>query len=166
MSGKFDQYRQELDSDAVRQAMRALCRLLLAEPDEAVTALRPRLREALGANTGLAAAIVPELAVLMDVVPDLTPPDPMTVERRLVRVGLDVLRVVASPERPLVLVLDDLQWAGATQVGFVDAVLTDPQMRGLLLVGAYRENEIGEAHPLTAMVSRWALHGPAPAKKM
>jgi signal transduction histidine kinase len=164
VSGKFDQYRRELNSDAVRQSLRALCRLLLAEPEEAVAALRQRLHAALGANTGLAAAIVPELAVLMDEMPDTTPPDPMTVERRLVRVGLDVLRVVASPERPLVLVLDDLQWAGATQIGFVDAVLTDAQMRGLLLVGAYRETEIDEAHPLTTVLSRWALHGPGPER--
>jgi signal transduction histidine kinase len=164
VSGKFDQYRRNLDSDAVRQAMRALCRLLLAEPEEAVAALRRRLHAALGANAGLAAATVPELAVLMDVAPDLTPPDPMTIERRLVRVGLDVLRVVASPERPVVLVLDDLQWAGTAQAGFIDAVLTDPQMRGLLLVGAYRDAEIDGAHPLTATVARWAGRDPAPER--
>ncbi|BCY13159.1 AAA family ATPase [Actinoplanes sp. L3-i22] len=164
VTGKCDQYRRELNSDAVRQALRALCRLLLAEPEEAVAALRKRLHDALGVNTGLAAAIVPEFAVLMDVMPDLTPPDPMTVERRLVRVGLDVLRVVASPEQPLVLVLDDLQWAGATQIGLVDAVLTDAQMRGLLLVGAYRETEIDGAHPLTALLSRWAPDGPGPER--
>ncbi|MEU4155350.1 AAA family ATPase [Actinoplanes sp. NPDC026670] len=149
VSGKFDQYRRDIDADAGRQALRAMCRLLLAEPEEAIATLRQRLHATLGANVGLAAAIAPELAVLMDVTPEVTPPDPMTVERRLVRIGLDVLRVVASPERPVVLVLDDLQWAGAAQVGFIDAVLTDPQIRGLLLVGAYRDTEIHGAHPLS-----------------
>ncbi|BEL04721.1 AAA family ATPase [Actinoplanes sichuanensis] len=164
VSGKCDQYRRNPDSDAVRQAMRALCRLLLAEPEEAVAALVRRLHATLDTNVGLAAAAVPELAPLMDVAPDQTAPDPRTVERRLVRVGLDVLRVVASPERPVVLVLDDLQWAGAAQVGFIDAVLTDPEIRGLLLVGAYRDAEIDNSHPLAAASSQWAGREPAPER--
>ena len=164
VSGKFDQYRRDLDSDAVRQAMRALSRLLLAEPESQVAALRVRLRAALGANAGLVAAMVPELAAVLGVAPDPAPPDPMTAERRLVQAGLDVLRVVALLDRPVVLVLDDLQWAGSAPIGFIDAVLTDPQISGLLLVGAYRDAEIDEGHPLTATLTRWAQQDSAPER--
>ena len=164
VSGKFDQYRRDLDSDGTRQAMRALCRLLLAEPEQDVAALRIRLRALLGANAGLVVTVVPELATLIDVAPDAAAPDPMTTERRLIQAGLDILRAVVSPDRPVVLVLDDLQWAGSAQISFIDAVLTDPELSGLLLVGAYRDAEIDEAHSLTATLSRWAQLDPAPAR--
>ena len=66
-----------------------------------------------------------------------------------------MLRAVASRKRPLVLFLDDLQWAGRTPLGFVDLVLSEEPVDGLLLVGAYREDDVDAAHPLAAPLSRW-----------
>jgi signal transduction histidine kinase len=65
-----------------------------------------------------------------------------------------VLRAVASRKRPLVLFVDDLQWAGRTPLGFVDLVLKEELVEGLLLVGAYREDDVDAAHPLMAPLSR------------
>ena len=66
-----------------------------------------------------------------------------------------MLRAVASRKRPVVLFLDDLQWAGRTPLGFVDLVLSEEPVDGLLLVGAYREGDVDAAHPLMAPLSRW-----------
>ena len=66
-----------------------------------------------------------------------------------------VLRAVASRKRPLVVFLDDLQWAGRTPLGFVDLVLSEEPVEGLLLVGAFRDGDIDAAHPLAASLSRW-----------
>src|SRR5208282_2467920 len=66
-----------------------------------------------------------------------------------------VLRAVASRKRPLVVFIDDLQWAGRTALGFVDLVLSEEPVEGLLLVGAYREGDVDAAHPLAAPLSRW-----------
>ena len=66
-----------------------------------------------------------------------------------------MLRAVASRERPVVMFVDDLQWAGRTPLGFVDLVLSEEPVEGLLLVGAYREGDVDAAHPLAALVSRW-----------
>ena len=66
-----------------------------------------------------------------------------------------MLRAVASRKRPVVVFVDDLQWAGRTPLGFVDLVLSEEPVEGLLLVGAYREDEVDAAHPLAAMLSRW-----------
>ena len=65
------------------------------------------------------------------------------------------LRAVASRKRPVVVFLDDLQWAGGTPLGFVDLVLSEEPVDGLLLVGAYREGDVDAAHPLAAPLSRW-----------
>jgi PAS domain S-box-containing protein len=163
VAGKFDQYRQDLETDGVAQALRGLGRLLLAEPEGSLQTLRPRLRDAVGPNAGLIALLSHEFAQLLDATPETVAGDPLEVGARTFRAALDLLRVVASPARPLVMVVDDLQWAGSTPIGFLDAVLTDDSLRGLLLVGAYRDTEVDAAHPLTAMISRWERLGVAPA---
>jgi predicted ATPase len=70
VAGKFDQYRRDLEFDAVQQAFQALCRLLLAEPDEELAEVRGRILQALGPNAGLMTAVSPEAAALLGVPPD------------------------------------------------------------------------------------------------
>jgi len=153
VAGKFDEYRRDLEFDAVHQAFRALGRLLLAEPEDDLAEVRKRILEAVGLNAGLLTAVSPEFAALLAVPPD--PGDPLTARVRVQRVAVDVLRVVASSERPVVVFVDDLQWAGRTPLGVVDIMLGEEPVEGLLLVGAYREDDVGAAHPLSAPLSRW-----------
>ena len=153
VAGKFDQYRRDLEFDAGYQAFRALGRLLLAEPEDELAQLRERIVAAVGPNAGLLTAVVPEFAVLLGTPPDAG--DPLTAQARVQRATKAALRAVASRKRPVVLFLDDLQWAGRTPLGFVDLVLSEEPVEGLLLVGAYREGDVDAAHPLAAPLSRW-----------
>jgi predicted ATPase/signal transduction histidine kinase len=153
VAGKFDQYRRNPEFDAVGQALGALGRLLLAEPDDELAEVRARVLAAVGANGGLVAAVMPEFAALLGVPPD--PGDPLTARVRAQRAAAQVLRAVASPKRPVVVVIDDLQWAGRTPLGFVDLMLSEEPTCGLLLVGVYREGDMEAAHPLAAGLSRW-----------
>jgi hypothetical protein len=154
VAGKFDQYRRDREFDAVHQATRALGRLLLAEPEDDLAEVRERILEAVGANAGLLTATVPEFGALLGVPPEAG--DPLTAQVRAQRAGTAVLRAVASRSRPVVFFVDDLQWAGRTALGFVDLVLTEEPVDGLLLVGAYRDGEVDAAHPLSALLSRWS----------
>jgi signal transduction histidine kinase len=151
VAGKFDQYRRDLEFDAFNQAFRALGRLLLAEPEDELAGLRERLVEALGPNAGLLAAAVPEFAVLLAVPTE--PGDPLTAQVRAQRTVVELLRSVASRKRPLVVFLDDLQWAGRTPLAGIDLVLSEEPIDGLLLMGAYRH--VDAAHPLAPLLSRW-----------
>jgi signal transduction histidine kinase len=153
VAGKFDQYRRDLEFDAVNQALRALGRLLLAEPDEELAQVRGQILDAVGPNAGLLTATVPEFAALLAVPPG--PGDALTAQVRAQRAAVAALRAVASPNRPLVIFIDDLQWAGRTALGVVDLVLSEEPVEGLLLVGAYREGDVNRAHPLAAPLSRW-----------
>ena len=160
VSGKFDRSRLDLDSDAVLRTMRGLLRLLLAEPEEELLPLRPQLQRALGANLTLALAMLPELALLLRVAAE--PLGDASVEvGRFHRIGVDVLRTLAA-SRPVVFVLDDLQWASATPLGFIDAIVSEAGIPGLLFVGTYRVAEVDSAHPLSAMLSRWERLDAAP----
>lgn len=153
VAGKFDQYRRDLEFDAVHQTFRALGRLLLAEPDDELTEVRERILRSVGPNAGLVTAVVPEFAALLAVPPN--PGDPLTAQVRGQRAAVQVLRAVASRKRPVVLFIDDLQWAGRTPLGFVDLAFSEEPVEGLLLVVAYRQDEVDAAHPLASMLARW-----------
>ncbi|WP_433286422.1 AAA family ATPase [Pseudonocardia sp. CA-142604] len=153
VAGKFDQYRRDLECSAGFQSFRALGRLLLAEPEDKLSVVRGRILAAVGANAGLLSAVLPEFAALLGVAPDAG--DPLTAQVRMQRAAVQVLRAVASRERPVVVFVDDMQWGGRTPLGFVDLVLSEEPVEGLLLVGAYREDEVDPAHPRAALLARW-----------
>ena len=154
--GKFDQYQREgATSGAVTQAARALGRLLLAQPWEAVTGLRKSIVDKLGRNAALMARLSPEFALLLGNQPDAPDIDPQQAEVHMQQATLELLGVIASPERPLVIVMDDLQWAGALSLRGIGRLITEPSMRGVLLVGAWRTEEVDAGHVLTPMLEQW-----------
>jgi hypothetical protein len=153
VAGKSDQYRRDIEFDAGYQAFRALGRLLLAEPEDELADLRERILRAVGANAGLLVAVVPEFAALLAVEPDAG--DPLTAQVRTQHASVAVARAVASRKRPVVVFLDDLQWAGRTPLGAVDLALSEEAVEGLFLVGAFRDGDVDAAHPLAVPLSGW-----------
>ncbi|MEV6349514.1 diguanylate cyclase [Actinoplanes sp. NPDC051851] len=153
LTGRSDPYRRDMGANAVGQAFGALGAQLLAESDQEMALLRVRLTEELGPDAGLAAAVIPPFATLLGVAPEPGEGDP-TAGIRIRRVGMAVLRSVASGARPVVFFLDDLQWAGPVVFGFLDAVLDESDLPGVLVLGAYRERDVDAAHPLTGLLHR------------
>lgn len=154
VAGKADQYQGGTGRNLLGQALGALARLLLAEPQRELDRLRARAPEALGSEGGLIAGVVPDFGRLLGIDPEEPPEDPST-QIRLGHAVRDLLRLIASPGRPLVILLDDLQWAGQSVLGILDGLLDDDGPAGLLLLGAYRDRAVDAAHPLTPMVQRW-----------
>jgi PAS domain S-box-containing protein len=155
VAAKFDQYRKETFG-ALHEAMSALGRLLLAEPEDRLAEYRERLLQGLGINAGFSPALPPEFMLLLGEHPPVDVTDPRLAEARTVQATLDLLRSVASAEHPVVMVLDDLQWAPAMVLHLLDAVVTSiDKTPGLLLVGAYRANELDTAHSLASSMARW-----------
>jgi predicted ATPase/predicted Ser/Thr protein kinase len=161
VSGKFDQYRQERAAGAVSQALRSLGRLLLAEDDDELERYRGRIGERVGINAGLVAAFLPEFGILLGVEAEVFTGDPLEAQVRLFHASLELLRAVARPEHPLVLVIDDLQWAHQPALTFIDTLLAEGGIPGLLLVGTFRGEEIDPAHPLHPLLASWETAAPA-----
>ncbi len=155
VTGKFDQYRQDPSADAVAGAYRALARLLLGESEADLARLRAALTPVLGDNAGLLAGLIPEIGPLLQVEPEEPQGAQSEVLGRLFQALLALTRSVVSPARPLVMVVDDLHWAAATPIAFLEGLLADEGMPGLLIIGAYREEEVDAAHPLSAVLARW-----------
>jgi hypothetical protein len=156
VSGKSDQYRRDLATDAVSQALRAVGRLLLTEPEADLLRHRARLRAAVGANADLIASIQPEIALVLGVPGEPAAAAGANARDRVIRATLDLLRAVASPRHPVVVVLDDLQWASETSTNLLDAIIHEEGQAGLLVVGAYRAEEVDPSHPIAVLLPRWA----------
>ena len=147
-AGKFDQYKRDIPYATLSQAFQSLTRQLLGKSEVELERWRARLLEALGANGQLMVNLIPELAHVIGEQPpilELAPPD---AQRRFNLVFGRFLDVFARPEHPLALFLDDLQWLDTATLELLERLVTDPEARSLLLIGAYRDNEVTDKHPL------------------
>ena len=147
-SGKFDQYKRDIPYATLAQAFRSLIRPLLGKSEEDLAPWRGALGEALGPNAGLIVDLVPEVKLIIGEpapVPELPPQD---AQRRFQLVFRQFIGVFARPEHPLALFLDDLQWLDVATLELLQDLLSRSDLRNLLLVGAYRDNEVTAAHPL------------------
>src|SRR3984885_7372250 len=148
-SGKFDQYKRDIPYTTLAQAFQSLVRALLSKSNAEVGPWKNALLEALGPNGRLMVNLIPELALIIGdpaPVPDLPPQD---AQNRFQLVFRRFLSVFARAEHPFALFIDDLQWLDAATLDLIEHLVTHPDVRHLLLVGAYRNNEVGPSHPLT-----------------
>ena len=147
-SGKFDQYKRDIPYATLAQAFQGLIRPLLGLSETALDGWREALREALGPSAKLMTDLVPELKLITGEPPPVPELPPQQAQSRFQLVFRRFLGVFARPEHPLALFLDDLQWLDPATLDLVEAVLTQGQVRHLLLIGAYRDNEVMAGHPL------------------
>jgi serine/threonine protein kinase len=147
-SGKFDQYKRDIPYATLGQAFQSLVRSLLSQSEAELGRWRDALREALGPNGQLIVNVVPELEFVIGKQPPVTELPPQDAQNLFQLMFRRFLGVFARKEHPLALFLDDLQWLDAATLDLIEHLVTHPEVRHLLLVGAYRDNEVGPAHPL------------------
>jgi PAS domain S-box-containing protein len=147
-SGKFDQYKRDIPYATLAQAFQSLIRPLLGKSEAELTPWRDALREALGPNAGLIVDLVPEVRLIVGEPPPVAELPPQDAQRRFQLVFRQFIGVFARPEHPLALFLDDLQWLDAASLDLVEDLLNRSDLRNLLLIGAFRDNEVTAAHPL------------------
>jgi predicted ATPase/signal transduction histidine kinase/tRNA A-37 threonylcarbamoyl transferase component Bud32 len=147
-SGKFDQYKRDIPYATLAQAFQTLIRQILVKSEAEVEQWRGSLREAVGPNGQLIVSLIPELEFIIGKQPSVPDLPPQDAQNRFRLVFQRFLGVFARPEHPLALFLDDLQWLDAATLGLVKHLITDPDVRHLMLVGAYRDNEVSSSHPL------------------
>jgi predicted ATPase len=147
-TGKFDQYKRDIPYATLAQAFQTLVRQTLVKSEAEVGAWRLALLEAVGPNGQIIINLIPELEFIIGnqpPVPDLPPQD---AKNRFYMVFRRFLGAFARPEHPLALFLDDLQWLDAVTLELIERLITDPDVKHLLLIGAYRDNETSSSHPL------------------
>jgi len=147
-SGKFDQYKRDIPYTTLAQAFQSLVRDLLGKSDAELSGWRDALAEALGPNGPLMTDLVPELTLIIGDQPPVPELAPQDARSRFQAVFRRFIGVFAGREHPLALFLDDLQWLDAATLDLLEDLLTPPGVPYLMLIGAYRDNEVTAAHPL------------------
>src|SRR5262249_44525945 len=130
------------------QAFQSLTRPLLGKGEADLAPWRDALREALGPNAGLIVDLVPEVKLIIGEPPPVPELASQDAQRRFQLSFRQFIGVFARPEHPLAVFLDDLQWLDAATLDLLEDLLSRSELRNLLLIGAYRDNEVTPAHPL------------------
>ncbi|MES2355490.1 MAG: EAL domain-containing protein [Pseudomonadota bacterium] len=153
VSGKFDQYKPPIPYTTISQAFRELAQQILCENETRIAEWRQQLLKALGNNGQLIIGLIPQIELIIGPRVSVPALPPLEAQHRFQRVFRQFLSVVANHEHPLVLFLDDLQWADMATLGLIEHVLTYPDTRYLMLVGSYRDQELSAAHPLIKVLA-------------
>lgn len=159
-AGKFEQHKSDIPYSTIAQALSSLVAVVLAQEPRCLADWRLRLQDALGENGRIVVQLVPGLEHVIGPQPPLKDVPPAEGSLRFQRTVLALLAVFASARTPLVLFIDDLQWLDAATLDLLSALVDNPDFCHVLVVGAYRSNEVGPQHPMAAMLARLRVGGP------
>jgi predicted ATPase/signal transduction histidine kinase len=146
--GKFDQYKRDIPYSTLVQAFQSLVRPLLGKSDAELAIWRSAFLEALDPNARLMTDLIPELKLIIGDQPPILELEPQQAQSRFQLMFHRFIGVFARPEHPLALFLDDLQWLDAATIDLLEVLLTRSDVQHLMLIGAYRDNEVNSGHPL------------------
>src|SRR6266404_5375055 len=151
-SGTFDQYKRDVPYATLAHAFRSLVRPILGQSEAELGRWQDAIQQAVGPNGQLIVDLIPELELVIGKQPPVPEVPPQDVQNRFQMVFRRFINVFAREEHPLVLFLNDLQWVDAATLDLLAYLVTEPEVRNLLLVGAYSDNEVRQSHPLMRML--------------
>lgn len=147
ISGKFDQFKRDIPFAPLIEAFRSLTKQLLTESQEALAIWKQQLNTALGNNGQVIIDVIPEIEQIIGQQPPVVELPPEEAQNRFNLTFKQFIRVLASAEHPLVLFLDDLQWADTASLKLIQILTVAPEIKYFLLIAAYRDNEVNPVHP-------------------
>ena len=148
IAGKFDQFKRTVPYAALIQAFAELIGQLLTENYQKVSIWKAKLSAALGREGRVIVEAIPEIELIVGSQPEIPKLGPSDSENRFNRVFQQFIHVFCQAEHPLVLFLDDLQWADSASLKLIQRLMTEGDRQYLLTIGAYRDNEVSPTHPL------------------
>jgi serine/threonine protein kinase len=152
IAGKFDQHKRDIPYSTFAQAFQSLVGQILSKSKEEVSHWREDIRQAIGPNGRLITNLIPELDLIIGQQSPVPPLPPQEMQHRFQAVFRRFLAVFARKEHPLTVFLDDLQWLDAATLTLIEHLVSHPDVKHLLIIGAYRDNELSTSHPLMLML--------------
>jgi predicted ATPase/signal transduction histidine kinase len=159
IAGKFDRYKRGVPYSTIVRAFHELVLEILAESDERIAAWRQRLLDALGTSAQLIIDVIPQVELVTGRQPPVAELPPAEAQNRFRTVFRRFIAVFARKQHPLTLFLDDLQWIDVASLELLTDLLMHPETRDLLVIGAYRSNEVGPSHPLMRALEKMRKEG-------
>ncbi|MEW6352502.1 MAG: AAA family ATPase, partial [Thermodesulfobacteriota bacterium] len=154
ISGKFDQYKRDLPYTTIVEAFQGLIQHILTESEERLAEWKLTLLEAVGMNAQVIIDVIPQVELIIGTQQPVPEVPPTEAENRFNMVFRQFLGAFTTREHPLVLFLDDLQWADSASLKLLEHIITSPDTSYLFLIGAYRDNEVDPSHHLMHALDR------------
>lgn len=148
-SGKFEQFGKNKPFQAILNCLDVLFKQILASPTEQINRWKEKFQSLLGTNAQIIIDLIPSLAHITGEQKPFENLAAKESEIRLHHLFLQLFRSFSNEEHPMVFFLDDLQWADAATLKFLGLLSLDSDLTHLLIIGAYRDNEVNENHPLS-----------------
>ncbi|MBD2435408.1 ATP-binding sensor histidine kinase [Nostoc sp. FACHB-110] len=148
IKGKFDQLNRNIPFLALVQAFRDLMTQLLTESDTQIETWKTKILATLGENGQVIIEVIPELERIIGKQPAVPELSGSAVQSRFNLLFQKFIQVFTTQEHPLVIFLDDLQWADTASLKLMQLLMSEASNTYLLVIGAYRDNEVSSAHPL------------------
>ena len=161
-TGKFDQYQHNTPYSALAQAFGEFCQYILTESEEALAQWKMRILSAIGNNGQLLIDIIPQLEIIIGSQPPIPQIGGIEAQNRFNLVFQNFFQAICKKKHPLILFIDDLQWADSASLNLLKTLITDTESHSFLIIGAYRENEVDETHPLMLTITEFKKTGITP----
>ncbi|MBW1863408.1 MAG: serine/threonine-protein kinase PknK, partial [Deltaproteobacteria bacterium] len=147
ISGEFDQLTRNVAYSAVIQAFQGLARQILSESEQRIQRWKKRLLTALGPNGQIIIDLIPEIELIIGKQPPVPEVGPSETRNRFNLFFKRFIQIFTHKDHPLILFLDNLQWADSASLNLIKNIATDFELNNLLIIGAYRDNEVHSGHP-------------------
>ncbi|MEM7724993.1 MAG: AAA family ATPase [Cyanobacteria bacterium P01_A01_bin.45] len=152
ISGKFDQFKRDIPYASLIQAFEFLVGQLLSESETQIQQWKEKIQTAVGNNGQVIVDIIPSVELIIGKQPEVSQLAPIESQNRLNRIFPEFIKIFCQKEHPLVIFLDDLQWVDSATLQLMQLLVTDTGIEHLLLIGAYRDNEVSPTHPLITTI--------------
>ncbi|MBD2439659.1 AAA family ATPase [Nostoc sp. FACHB-110] len=157
--GKFDQFQRNIPYASLIQAFQSLIQQLLTETNTQVEIWKQKLLSALNNHGQVIIDVIPEVEGIIGKQPSIPQLGSKEAQNRFHQVFQAFIQVFTQSDHPLVIFLDDLQWADSASLDFIQVLMTNSDTQYLLLIGAYRDNEVSNTHPLLKILEEIAQAG-------
>ncbi len=148
IKGKFEQFQQKRLFSGLIWAVRSLICQLQTESSQSLQNWRTQLLEAVGKNGQVIVDVIPELTKIIGEQPPVDRLNPCAAQNRFNITFSKFIQALATGEQALIIFLDDLHWADLASLKLLWQLINAPDTSNLLIIGAYRQEEINSVHPL------------------
>ena len=148
IKGKFDQFNRNIPFSAFVQAFRDLIKQLFGESDAGIAIWKSKILDAVGGQGQVIIDVIPELEQIIGQQQPVAELSGSAAQNRFNLLFGKFVRVFTTKEHPLVIFLDDLQWADSASLKLLKLLTEESETGYLLILGAYRDNEVSPAHSL------------------
>jgi len=154
IQGKFDQLKKNVPYNAFLSAFKIFVKQILTESDDKVLYWKNLILKHIGKNGKILIDVIPDIELIIGKQQDLPALKPVETQNRFLRTFQNFITAISKKNHPLVLFIDDLQWADIGSLFLLSTILTEVSITHFLFIGSYRDKEISSAHPLKGCMQR------------